>query len=992
MSDNDPWSLRPPGLASAGREEGEGEDILGMNKSARNTGAGHRHRHNKHNQLAGALSEASADGAAGGGGAGHGNVDLNRGSNYAASASSPAADFRDYSRDIGVKGEFQDALKESSAFNSSALYDRLLRGGRPRSDFPVSAPRRVIGDGDDDFFGLPGSNGTVSDDASGLFSGMVKNPMRQNSQFPLSNNTYSISDLDLGSAKSDPDIDSTIPVHYTEYDIMNLGGGGGDGRGGGGGGGVVGGYSPGTQDLYDIHANNDADTFYRDVYDDENDAEYQVNHILPINADEGSKTPHFDAEFFPESAGDSEDNLSFNNTLLNPSSGGVFTNPKNDAASYSFSFPSWSASPPTGAGTSDVFSNSQPQPVPNFDLDHLHNLTLRGGSEFNITPLVDPEYTNVLFDQGTRLAPDYDYSIVAHAAANNSSIFGGNITDLLMADGGREDEYTWSILMMAPLVVFGVAGNTLVILAISLEKRLQNVTNYFLLSLAVTDLLVSLIVMPFSIINVFTGRWLFGLLLCDFFVTSDVLMCTSSILHLCTISLERYIGIRYPLWTKNKSKRVVLLKIVLVWTIALAITSPITVLGVVRAQNVLVDDVCVVNNEHFVIYGSIFAFFLPLAIMILMYALTVRMLNKQARLCQTRRADDGEGEPMIRRSTSRRNWQGRRKFYGREVLSATPSCCDPRSGGGGGGGDSGGGSGGVLSFHQRYRPLGGGVSRHNTIPLYHNSHHHHHHHNHNHHNHQQQHHHRNHNSSYAHHNNYLPLDRHHQIERRETANCCGVGGVDWGGGGEPKRLRELVRKHHVAVKAANILLLKRDGQQQQQQQQQHHQQRGQGGVQGPGSSGHHGGHHRGSTSSSTNYSVRRDNSVRTEQKASKVLGVVFMIFVVCWAPFFTVNILTVLCTSCRFEPTLITAFVWLGYVSSTLNPIIYTIFNNIFRITFIKLLCCRYRLLHRARSSSHMTGLRNGILACNAFCPAPLAVQTSNSNVTNSTLHDESHC
>lgn len=66
------------------------------------------------------------------------------------------------------------------------------------------------------------------------------------------------------------------------------------------------------------------------------------------------------------------------------------------------------------------------------------------------------------------------------------------------------------------------------------------------------------------LVSLRAGQWLFGLLMCDLFVTSDVLMCTSSILHLCTISLERYVAIRYPLWAKNKSKRVVLVKIVLV--------------------------------------------------------------------------------------------------------------------------------------------------------------------------------------------------------------------------------------------------------------------------------------------------------------------------------------------------------------------------------------------------------------------------------------------
>lgn len=69
-----------------------------------------------------------------------------------------------------------------------------------------------------------------------------------------------------------------------------------------------------------------------------------------------------------------------------------------------------------------------------------------------------------------------------------------------------EPEYNWVILFLSPLIIFGIAGNILVCMAISMEKRLQTVTNYFLLSLAVTDLLLSVIVMPLSIINEFTGK------------------------------------------------------------------------------------------------------------------------------------------------------------------------------------------------------------------------------------------------------------------------------------------------------------------------------------------------------------------------------------------------------------------------------------------------------------------------------------------------------
>ncbi|VEN58456.1 unnamed protein product [Callosobruchus maculatus] len=82
-------------------------------------------------------------------------------------------------------------------------------------------------------------------------------------------------------------------------------------------------------------------------------------------------------------------------------------------------------------------------------------------------------------------------------------------------------------------------------------------------------------------------------------------------------------------------------------------------------------------------------------------------------------------------------------------------------------------------------------------------------------------------------------------------------------------------------------------------------------------------------------------SVATEQKASKVLGLVFFTFVLCWSPFFILNILFAACPDCDVPKNVVVTCLWLGYVSSTINPIIYTIFNRTFRAAFIRLLLCR---------------------------------------------------
>jgi 5-hydroxytryptamine receptor 1 len=86
---------------------------------------------------------------------------------------------------------------------------------------------------------------------------------------------------------------------------------------------------------------------------------------------------------------------------------------------------------------------------------------------------------------------------------------------------------------------FSFAGNVFVIAAILLEKNLQSVANYLILSLAVADLLVACLVMPLSAVYEISREWKLGPELCDMWTSSDVLCCTASILHLVAIALDR---------------------------------------------------------------------------------------------------------------------------------------------------------------------------------------------------------------------------------------------------------------------------------------------------------------------------------------------------------------------------------------------------------------------------------------------------------------------
>lgn len=99
----------------------------------------------------------------------------------------------------------------------------------------------------------------------------------------------------------------------------------------------------------------------------------------------------------------------------------------------------------------------------------------------------------------------YEY-IGNNGSSNSSSNHIVNETDISTTTVVQDDNY-WALLAII-LVVVTAGGNILVCLAITWERRLQNVTNYFLMSLAITDLMVAVLVMPFAILTLFKGRLL----------------------------------------------------------------------------------------------------------------------------------------------------------------------------------------------------------------------------------------------------------------------------------------------------------------------------------------------------------------------------------------------------------------------------------------------------------------------------------------------------
>ncbi|XP_026472005.1 tyramine receptor 1 [Ctenocephalides felis] len=206
---------------------------------------------------------------------------------------------------------------------------------------------------------------------------------------------------------------------------------------------------------------------------------------------------------------------------------------------------------------------------------------------------------------------------------------------LVLAVPEWEAAITATVLSL--IILLTVVGNVLVILSVFTYKPLRIVQNFFIVSLAVADLTVALLVLPFNVAVSILGRWEFGIHLCKMWLTCDVLCCTSSILNLCAIALDRYWAITDPIdYAQKRTLERVLLMIAGVWGLSLIISSPPVLGWNDWPDEFTADTLCELTQQQgYVIYSSLGSFYIPLFIMTIVYIeiyiATKRRLRKRTR-------------------------------------------------------------------------------------------------------------------------------------------------------------------------------------------------------------------------------------------------------------------------------------------------------------------------------------------------------------------------
>ena len=161
-----------------------------------------------------------------------------------------------------------------------------------------------------------------------------------------------------------------------------------------------------------------------------------------------------------------------------------------------------------------------------------------------------------------------------------------------------------------------VVGNILVCVAIYKDHRLRKVGNLFIVSLAFADLLVSMLVMTFAIVNDVADYWFFGQQMCKLWISFDIMCSTASILNLCAISFDRYINIKVPFrYTHIVTKRKVLATIGSIWLISALISFiPISYLS-----NHSPGECYLELSPTYAVVSSVISFYVPCLAMLILY-------------------------------------------------------------------------------------------------------------------------------------------------------------------------------------------------------------------------------------------------------------------------------------------------------------------------------------------------------------------------------------
>ena len=197
-------------------------------------------------------------------------------------------------------------------------------------------------------------------------------------------------------------------------------------------------------------------------------------------------------------------------------------------------------------------------------------------------------------------------------------------------------------LILGIITFITIFGNLLVLVALYRFKKLRSMSNCLIGNLAVSDLLLALSVLPVSTTYDLLGYWVFGEIMCTIWLCIDVLYCTASIWGLCTIAVDRYTATVYPVWyLEKKSPTRALVYIIFVWMFSIIVSVAPFIGWRDMIKNFYIyntltgrQDCVLFMSETYVVYSAMGSFVIPTFLMVFLYVRIFNVLRKRTRSMQ----------------------------------------------------------------------------------------------------------------------------------------------------------------------------------------------------------------------------------------------------------------------------------------------------------------------------------------------------------------------
>nr|XP_046920467.1 dopamine D2-like receptor [Dermatophagoides farinae] len=602
--------------------------------------------------------------------------------------------------------------------------------------------------------------------------------------------------------------------------------------------------------------------------------------------------------------------------------------------------------PSTTISLKNDSNNNDNNDWPNFGFNHSSDNDLWKNYCTNLATNTD---TNIETSAAACLLRMSTFDNVNNNATTMATTSGMNLTAttmMIINDHHQidlEHERVYWALILIILPILALFGNFLVILSVYRERSLQTVTNWFIVSLAFADLFVA-IPMLFSTYVMVNVDWQLSETICDLYIATDVICSTASIFNLVAISFDRYIAVTHPIfYSKHKNDKRVIITIILVWMASFGVGLPI-MLGANTSPE-RIPELCIFYNSNFIIYSSLWSFYVPCVMMVILYYKIFKAIHDRAKKKMDHigsSSGDGVGGHQKKSITTGNNQNNKLYTAAKNILgiestktlesislSKQLQICPTTT---------------VTTKldkrHQQQQQQSPQLQIHipnQDLNI------------------------KNHISTTATTTTTLPTRRKKMTKIRINIdnNDDEDDDDDHGKLVDPSTNGPNCGGSSEGVIGTNI----NDG--------------GTTTGDGSGGSGNTGGinditiHNNNNNNSSniidddgypkkksrfnlgrkhkSSRKKREKVSARRERKATKTLAIVLGVFLLCWTPFFSCNILDAICiklhenhfiqSDCRPGMTAFLLTTWLGYMNSCANPLIYTIFNTEFRKAFRKILC-----------------------------------------------------